>query len=142
MNQFNNKEEIREAIINQINSPNTKLRFGEVVDFSISGGNKSKFYRMCGGSLGGKARGLAFAKDMIKQSGLSHKFSNVKIKIPNTAIIGTDEFDRFMKDNKLWKDALWKGLWKVKAPSPYVSLEMFGQTLNALNNRAKLKQVK
>ena len=61
---------------------------------------------MCGGSLGGKARWLAFAKDMIKQSGLSHKFSNVKIKIPNTAIIGTDEFDRFMKDNDLWEKAL------------------------------------
>ena len=43
---------------------------------------------------------------MIKQSGLSVKFSKVRIKIPNTAIIGTDEFDRFMKDNKLWKDAL------------------------------------
>ena len=61
---------------------------------------------MCGGSLGGKARGLAFAKDMIKQSGISHRFLKCKIKIPNTAIIGTDEFDRFMKDNKLWKDAL------------------------------------
>ena len=106
VNQFEKQEDIRKAIIDQINSPNTKLRFGEVVDYSISGGKRSKFYRMCGGSLGGKARGLAFAKDMIKQSGLNHSFSNVRIKIPNTAIIGTDEFDRFMKDNKLWEDAL------------------------------------
>jgi len=106
VNQFKEKEKIRQSIIEQINSPNTKLRFGEVIDYSISGGKASKFYRMCGGSLGGKARGLAFAKDMIKQSGLSHRFSNVRIKIPNTAIIGTDEFDRFMKDNKLWEDAL------------------------------------
>ena len=61
---------------------------------------------MCGGSLGGKARGLAFAKDMIVQSGINDNYENIVIKIPRTAIIGTEEFDRFMKDNNLWDDAL------------------------------------
>jgi len=105
VNQFENKEEIRESIIEQINSPTTQLRFGQVVDFS-SNNNNSNFYRMCGGSLGGKARGLAFAKDMLKQSGINNKFKSVIVKIPKTVIIGTDEFDRFMKDNKLWDDSL------------------------------------
>ena len=61
---------------------------------------------MCGGSLGGKARGLAFAKDMIVQSGINDNYENIVVKIPRTAIIGTEEFDRFMKDNNLWDDAL------------------------------------
>ena len=42
----------------------------------------------------------------VKQSSIDNRFSNVKVKIPKTAIIGTDEFDRFMKDNRLWDDAL------------------------------------
>ena len=103
---FGKKEDIRDAIIKEINSPNTQLRFGEVVDYSASNNKNSRFYRMCGGSLGGKARGLAFAKDMLVQSGISKKYPNVIVKIPRTAIIGTDEFDRFMKDNSLWDDAL------------------------------------
>ena len=93
MDQFDEKEQIRDAIIEQINSPNTQLRFGEVGDYSSANNKRSRFYRMCGGSLGGKARGLAFAKDMLKQSGIDNRFSNVKVKIPKTAIIGTDEFD-------------------------------------------------
>ena len=117
VNQFDKKEQIRDAIIEQINSPNTQLRFGEVVDYSPTTNKRSRFYRMCGGSLGGKARGLAFAKDMLKQSGIDNRFSNVKVKIPKTAIIGTDEFDRFMKDNRLWDEAL-----KVKQDKKIVTL--------------------
>ena len=117
VDQFDKKEQIRDAIIEQINSPNTQLRFGEVGDYSSSNNKRSRFYRMCGGSLGGKARGLAFAKDMLKQSGIDNRFSNVKVKIPKTAIIGTDELDRFMKDNRLWDEAL-----KVKQDKKIVTL--------------------
>ena len=117
VDQFDEKEQIRDAIIEQLNSPNTQLRFGEVGDYSSSNNKRSRFYRMCGGSLGGKARGLAFAKDMLKQSGINNRFSNVKVKIPKTAIIGTDEFDRFMKDNRLWDEAL-----KVKQDKKIVTL--------------------
>ena len=117
VDQFDKKEQIRDAIIEQINSPNTQLRFGEVGDYSPTTNKRSRFYRMCGGSLGGKARGLAFAKDMLKQSGIDNRFSNVKVKIPKTAIIGTDEFDRFMKDNRLLDEAL-----KVKQDKKIVTL--------------------
>ena len=117
VNQFDEKEQVRDAIIEQINSPNTQLRFGEVGDYSPTTNKRSRFYRMCGGSLGGKARGLAFAKDMLKQSGIDNRFSNLKVKIPKTAIIGTDEFDRFMKDNRLWDEAL-----KVKQDKKIVTL--------------------
>ena len=117
VNQFDEKEQVRDAIIEQINSPNTQLRFGEVGDYSSANNKRSRFYRMCGGSLGGKARGLAFAKDMLKQSGIDNRFSSVKVKIPKTAIIGTDEFDRFMKDNRLWDDAL-----KAKQDNKIVTL--------------------
>ena len=115
VNKFDEKEDVRDTIIEHINSPNTKLRFGQVVDYSVN--ENFRFYRMCGGSLGGKARGLAFARDMLKQSGINNRVSNIIVKIPQTAIIGTDEFDRFMNDNKLWDDAL-----KVKKDKKIISL--------------------
>ena len=44
--QFDEKEKIRDAIIEQINSPNTQLRFGEVGDYSSANNKRSRFYRM------------------------------------------------------------------------------------------------
>ena len=67
---------------------------------------KSDFFRLCGGSLGGKARGLGFARSMLKSSGIQKKFNEINIRVPRCAVIGTDEFDRFMKDNHLWDMAL------------------------------------
>ena len=93
-------------IIKEISDPNVRHRFGEVTNFSFQNDNNSRFYKIGGGSLGGKARGLAFAKDMISQSGINDKYKNIIVKIPRTAIIGTEEFDSFMKDNKLWDIAL------------------------------------
>ena len=79
-----------------------------VLDYTSARFKKEKtdFFLLCGGSLGGKARGLAFARSMIKQSGIKEEFENVTIRIPHCAVIGTDEFDKFMKDNHLWEKAL------------------------------------
>ena len=58
------------------------------------------------GSLGGKARGLAFASSTIITRKLKKKFPEVTIKIPKTVVIGTNQFDEFMEVNNLWKIAL------------------------------------
>ena len=68
--------------------------------------DKLDFMRLCGGSLGGKARGLGFARKMLNNSGIKKKFKNIDIRVPKCAIIGTNEFDQFMKDNQLWEMAL------------------------------------
>ena len=64
------------------------------------------FYRLCGGSLGGKARGLAFINSLLNESTLKENFKEIKITIPKCAVIGTNEFDKFMKYNNLWEKAL------------------------------------
>ncbi len=61
----------------------------------------SDFYRIGGGSLGGKARGLAFVRRLISLHGLRERFPGVRIGIPTTAVLGTDVFDRFLDDNDL-----------------------------------------
>ncbi|MFN8091432.1 MAG: PEP/pyruvate-binding domain-containing protein [Vicinamibacteria bacterium] len=66
-------------------------------DFDLSG----DFYRMGGGSLGGKARGLAFVRRTLAEQGLRERFPGVEIAVPVSAVLGTDVFDRFLDDNDL-----------------------------------------
>jgi len=58
------------------------------------------------GSIGGKARGLAFLDSMINRNGLYHLFDGVDITIPKTIVISTDVFDEFMEQNALYPVAL------------------------------------
>ncbi len=59
------------------------------------------FYRIGGGSLGGKARGLAFVRRLLAEQGLRDAFPGVEIAVPTSAVLGTDIFDRFLDDNDL-----------------------------------------
>lgn len=60
------------------------------------------FTRIGEGSLGGKARGLAFLDLMIKRNHLIDRFPNIIINIPHTVVLGTDIFDEFMEENHLY----------------------------------------
>ena len=64
------------------------------------------FSRIGEGSIGGKARGLAFVNMMIKNNRLFNRFEGVQITIPRTVVIATDVFDEFMESNNLYKVGL------------------------------------
>lgn len=65
-----------------------------------------KFARVGDGSIGGKARGLAFLNNIIsKNSGLLD-FEDIVVTIPRTVVIGTDIFELFMEKNNLYEVAL------------------------------------
>jgi len=102
-------EHLRKLLLDHLRSPDAKQGSGLIVDYSAGRKRKyqSSFSRLCGGSLGGKARGLAFARNMLEQSDIQAEFESLEIDIPKTAVIGTDEYDRFMKDNGLWEKALY-----------------------------------
>tara|TARA_Y100001947_G_C10342829_1_gene306154 strand:+ start:159 stop:3137 length:2979 start_codon:yes stop_codon:yes gene_type:complete len=108
VNQYESGEDVRSILLKQMRFLNNQPKFGHIVDYTRGLGKKGDagFYRLCGGSLGGKARGLAFARQMIKISTIQETFPEIKISVPQAAIIGTDEFDQFMKDNNLWEKAL------------------------------------
>ena len=54
------------------------------------------------GSIGGKARGLAFVDSLMKKYGLIHKYDNIIITIPRTVVLTTEIFDEFMEANNLF----------------------------------------
>ena len=70
--------------------------------FDFKKNNNYNFTKIGNGSLGGKARGLAFANSYIKKLQNTTSFTNVTINVPKTLVITTDEFDHFMVKNKLW----------------------------------------
>jgi CheY-like chemotaxis protein len=64
------------------------------------------FYRIGGGSLGGKARGLAFVRRLLAERGLRRRFPGVEIRVPAAVVLATDVFDRFLDDNDLRRFAV------------------------------------
>src|SRR6056297_278139 len=64
------------------------------------------FSRIGDGSIGGKARGLAFANSIIKRNKIFNKYDNIIITIPRTVVLSTDIFDEFIEGNDLYKVAL------------------------------------
>ena len=65
--------------------------------FEGSGG----FHRLGGGSLGGKARGLAFLRRLLAEGGAGRGLRDVRVSVPAAVVIATDVFDRFLDNNHL-----------------------------------------
>ena len=64
------------------------------------------FTKIGKGSLGGKARGLAFISTRLKNSPeFQRKFEAVDIIVPKTLVVSTDGFDSFINENNLGKVA-------------------------------------
>ena len=79
----------------------------EIVEFSKEINDFSHNFTQVGlGSLGGKARGLAFANTLLQNKKLKLKYPHINIRVPKIIAIGTDEFDKFMTENNLWETAL------------------------------------
>jgi CheY-like chemotaxis protein len=62
---------------------------------------ESFFLQIGGGSLGGKARGLAFIRHILRQRGVARSFPGIRIAVPPTLVLTTEIFDRFLDDNDL-----------------------------------------
>jgi CheY-like chemotaxis protein len=59
------------------------------------------FLRIGGGSLGGKARGLAFIRHLLHKYQTARRFADVNIAVPPSVVLATDVFDRFLTENNL-----------------------------------------
>jgi len=99
-----------------------------------------QFARIGEGSIGGKARGLAFLDSLIKRNRLTDKYEDVMITIPRTVVLGTDIFDEFMEENNLYEIALSDRSDKeiltrfVKARLPFRIHEDLYRFISCINN--------
>ena len=64
------------------------------------------FTKIGEGSIGGKARGLAFLDSIIKQNQYFESFEDTVVSIPRTVVLSTDVFDEFITQNNLYETGL------------------------------------
>lgn len=99
---FASVEDLRAYVSQQIHDFHALTGRGVIAHFDAENyGRHIWFSRMGEGSLGGKARGLAFLNSMVYKHGLASKYDNVKISIPRSIVIATDYFDQFIVENDL-----------------------------------------
>ncbi len=67
--------------------------------------SKEEFTYIGGGSLGGKAQGLALIRKILSEKLDSKRYGNVDISIPTLTVIAADNFDAFMRQNNLFETA-------------------------------------
>ncbi|MBI4229776.1 MAG: hypothetical protein HY608_02965, partial [Planctomycetes bacterium] len=65
-----------------------------------------RFSRVGGGSMGGKARGMAFLGTLLAQNRLATSVPGAILSVPRSMVIGTDAFDEFLRQNPLREAAL------------------------------------
>ncbi len=106
-NDFENIREIRYFIFNAISNFRITKSRGVISQFDRSSFDEYfTISRIGEGSIGGKARGLAFLDSLINRNHLQHLYPDVDISIPKTVVLGTDIFDEFMESNNLYPIAL------------------------------------
>jgi len=104
---FQSVTEMRRFLYVAISSFRLGKGRGVIAKFDKSSFDEYQIFSRIGeGSIGGKARGLAFINRIIKINKLYNRFPNVLITIPRTVVLSTDVFDEFMDHNNLYPLAL------------------------------------
>ncbi len=99
---FDGVEALRTHLIDAIREYRGEQNLGVVVDFERDRFDGAvPFSRVGTGSMGGKARGLAFVNFLLKQHHASDRFPGVRIAVPPSTVLGTDVFDDFLDFNDL-----------------------------------------
>jgi CheY-like chemotaxis protein len=105
---FSGPEHLRRDLIDSIND--YRREQGEVLigDFKAENFKSSEFnfLRIGSGSLGGKARGLAFVRHLLRTRRIARRFPGVRIAVPPAVVLATDMFDQFLAENNLGDFAL------------------------------------
>ncbi len=102
-NEFgNNITAVRQYLTESIRDYRIKQGLGVVAKFSPETYNDAIWFsRLGNGSIGGKARGLAFMNHILQKYKLYSQWDNVRIMVPRTLVITTEYFDRFIIENGL-----------------------------------------
>jgi hypothetical protein len=99
---FATLEDLRRDLIRSLQEYREERNRGIVADFDATTFDVStSFSRIGGGSLGGKARGLAFVNRLLHDHDVETRFPGVRIAVPPSVVLGTDVFDEFLAQGDL-----------------------------------------
>ena len=95
-------EEHRRMVVRAIHDYRVSQALGVVAAFNPATYNDAIWFsRLGSGSIGGKARGLAFLNQLLQKHKLYDRWENVRVKVPRTLVITSDYFERFVRENGL-----------------------------------------
>ena len=126
---FASKDEMRRFLYVAISSFRLGKGRGVIAKFDKASFDEYQIFSRIGeGSIGGKARGLAFINRIIKNNKLFNLFPDVIITIPRTVVLSTDIFDEFMEQNNLYSVAL-SDLTDSEILDKFINAELPGHVL-------------
>ncbi|MCP4347717.1 MAG: phosphoenolpyruvate synthase PpsA [Desulfobacterales bacterium] len=100
---FSSVREMKEFLISCLRARRKVRQRGVVTDF-VPGrfDPDTDFMKLGKGSLGGKARGLAFVSNLLKQtSAFQDKFPDISVSVPKTLVISTEGFDSIINETNI-----------------------------------------
>ena len=100
---FPNAADLKKYIANCIYEQRKGRQMGVITEL-VSGSfdPAADFIKIGKGSLGGKARGLAFISTQLKENPeLLRKYNDIDIQVPKSIVLSTEGFDNFISDNNL-----------------------------------------
>jgi CheY-like chemotaxis protein len=96
--EFASVDDLRAHLLERINEAQVERQRTVIVDFDRNRFEPStSLTRIGAGSLGGKARGVAFANRILRDSGLDRKYDGVEVYVPPAVVLGTQIFDQFFE---------------------------------------------
>jgi len=101
---FKDSAALRQYLIDAIHGLRNWRQKGVVVQFDakVFDCQISDMVKIGQGSLGGKARGMAFVANLLRQSPqIYKKYQGIDIQIPGTLVLTTEGFDAFVTENNL-----------------------------------------
>ena len=100
---FPDVESHRQYLVSLIQTRRKRRQKGVVVNFDTGDFDMdTEFFKIGKGSLGGKARGLAFVANLLQRLPDMHKkFEEIDLFVPQTLVITTEGFDAFVEENDL-----------------------------------------
>jgi CheY-like chemotaxis protein len=94
---FPTADGLRRSLIESIEKYRREQSQAVVADFDRDSFDGSGgFHRVGGGSLGGKARGLAFVRQLLAETRSGDRFEGVHVSVPPALVLATDVFDSFL----------------------------------------------
>jgi len=104
---FQDGEELRTYLLDALRRARIHMQRGAIVDFHRATYDETiHFARIGNGSLGGKARGLAFVNRLLPSFLPEGDLKNVRVVVPRSVVLTTEIFDQFLRRNQLQHVAL------------------------------------
>ena len=95
-------EDLRRDLVESIGAYRVTRDRAVVADFNRAQDPKTiGMARIGAGSIGGKARGLAFVNRLLLETDVGARFPGVRLEVPSAVVLGTGVFEQFVKESRL-----------------------------------------